>query len=135
MNYGEIDITPSLKATYTRDRQSAYTDTPGNAIPARTVEMGQIEAGVSFATPMPYYSGRGTMKLTGEIAAIGSFGGGSGHAATVIPEYQGSQARIDLGLDHAMANGGHLSIQSYYDGIGASGYESYGLSLLFEMKF
>jgi hypothetical protein len=75
------------------------------------------------------------MTLTGGITAIGSFVNGAGHAASIIPEYEGGRARIDLGLLHSMANGGVFSIQSYYDGIGTSGFESYGLSLSFEMQF
>jgi hypothetical protein len=135
LDYGQTDIIPSLKASYTRDKQSAYKDTPGNTIPEQAVELGQIEAGLAFATPMPLYNSAGEMTLTGGITAIGSFVNGAGHAASIIPEYEGGRARIDLGLLHSMANGGVFSIQSYYDGIGTSGFESYGLSLSFEMQF
>lgn len=135
LDYGEVDIIPSLKASYAREAQSAYTDTPGNRIPKQTVELGQIEAGLAFVAPMPLYTGEGEMTLTGGVKAIGSFVNGSGHAASVSPDYEGGRARIDLGMMHRMVNGGQFQIQSYYDGIGASGYDSYGVSFRLEYQF
>ena len=135
LDYGEVDIIPSLKASYAREAQSAYTDTPGNRIPKQTVELGQIEAGLAFVAPMPLYTGEGEMTLTGGVKAIGSFVNGSGHAASVSPDYEGGRARIDLGMMHRMVNGGQFQIQSYYDGIGASGYDSYGISFRLEYQF
>ena len=135
LDYGEVDIIPSLKASYAREAQSAYTDTPGNRIPKQTVELGQIEAGLAFVAPMPLYTGEGEMTLTGGVKAIGSFVNGSGHAASVSPDYEGGRARIDLGMMHRMVNGGQFQIQSYYDGIGASGYDSYGISFSLEYQF
>ncbi|WP_412074352.1 HYR domain-containing protein [Tritonibacter mobilis] len=135
LDYGEVDIIPSLKASYAREAQSAYTDTPGNRIPKQTVELGQIEAGLAFVAPMPLYTGEGEMTLTGGVKAIGSFVNGSGHASSVSPDYEGGRARIDLGMMHRMVNGGQFQIQSYYDGIGASGYDSYGISFRLEYQF
>ena len=135
LDYGEVDIIPSLKASYAREAQSAYTDTPGNRIPKQTVELGQIEVGLAFVAPMPLYTGEGEMTLTGGVKAIGSFVNGSGHAASVSPDYEGGRARIDLGMMHRMVNGGQFQIQSYYDGIGASGYDSYGISFRLEYQF
>jgi hypothetical protein len=136
LTYGETRLFPSLQASYATDEQHAYTDSLSNEIPDQKLELGQFELGMGFETPAPFYQGSGDLTLTGGLKGIISHTGGTGQAATVVPAYDSARARIDLGLNTStLGNGGQLNIATFYDGIGASGFESYGLSLDFSLEF
>jgi hypothetical protein len=135
LEYGVTKLFPSLAASYTSDDQQAYTDSLGIIIPKQGIELGQVELGMAFETPAPFYDGSGAMILTGGIMGIGSFTDGSGNPSSVVPEYEGGRAKIDLGLNYDMTNGGRFLAEMFYDGIGASGYESYGVTLGFNLEF
>jgi hypothetical protein len=135
LNYGDTRLIPSLQASYTSDNQKSYIDSLANVIPEQKIELAQINLGIKFETPAPFYHGDGTMTLTGGTSGIWSHTNGSGNAATVVPAYEGGRMRIDLGLNYVMPSGGRLSIDTFYDGIGASGYRSYGAQIGFDLAF
>ena len=135
LEHGVTRLFPSLAASYTSDDQKAYTDSLGNFIPKQGIELGQIELGMAFETPAPFYDGRGAMMLTGGIKGVGSFTNSSGNPSSVVPNYEGGRARIDLGLNYDMSNSGRFVVETFYDGIGANGYESYGMTLGFNLEF
>ena len=78
---------------------------------------------------------QGDIELWGGISGIWSSTGGSGFARSVSPDYEGGRASVKLGLNHTLPGNQRLSISSFYDGIGANDYESYGLSVGYEMAF
>ena len=135
MQYGVTRLIPSIQASYTSDKQEAYTDSTATLIAGQTVELGQLEIGVDFETPAPFYTGAGNMLLTGGVTAIGSYIGGSGDAVGVLPDYEGGRARLDLGLVYQGAGGGILDVSTFYDGIGTGDYEAYGIEAGFNFKF
>ncbi|MCL3883892.1 hypothetical protein [Marivita sp. GX14005] len=97
------------------------------------IELGQIEVGTDFSRMFDVRSG--TLELWGGASAIWSHTSGSGFVSTVTPDYEGGRARVELGLDHAFSTNRRFSASTFYDGIGADGFESYGLSLGYEMSF
>lgn len=129
MNYGATRLTPNLKMSYTTDEQNSYVDSLGNVIPEQGISLGQLAFGLNFATPARFYTGDGALILTGGLSGIGSYSKASGLVSTFEPSYEGFRGRIDLGADYTAKNGAHLNIEAYYDGIYASGYESYGVQL------
>ena len=62
-------------------------------------------------------------------SALASEALASGNAALVIPEFEGGRARLKLGANYTMPNGGVLNVDSFYDGIGTTDFESYGFQL------
>jgi hypothetical protein len=133
--FGGTILTPRLSASYTSDDQKAYTDSLGNLIPSQSIDLAQLELGMDFVTPMPFYTGAGKLDLTGGFAGIGSFTHSSGNPTPVVPEFEGGRGRVNLGLNYAMADRTRLVVDTFYDGIGVSGFRSYGLELGFDMKF
>ncbi|MDA9789723.1 autotransporter outer membrane beta-barrel domain-containing protein [Amylibacter sp.] len=135
LRYGQTHLTPSLQVSYTSDEQQTYTDTPGNVIPEQRIELGQLELGLKFDTPAPFYRGNGVMKVTGGVSVIGSLVSNSGNVAAVVSDFDGGRARLELGLNFEAGNGAVLAINTHYDGIGARGLESFGMQVGFNMKF
>ncbi len=134
LNYGATTFRPNVQISYTTDNQKAYTDSLGNFIPGQEIELGQIELGLDMSHYITFED-NSALELTGGMAAIGSSTKGSGNAASVVPEFEGGRARLKFGANYNMANGGRLVLDTFYDGIGASGYESYGLEIGFDLKF
>jgi len=133
LSFGTTTLNPFLDASYTTDDQNAYVDSMGNTIPGQGIALGQIEIGTDFSTMLPISSGE--LELWGGVSAIWSHTSGNGFASTVTPDYEGGRARIELGVNRTMSAGQSFTAATYYDGIGANDFESYGLTLGYEMQF
>ncbi len=133
--YSATTLTPSLQLSYTTDDQEAYTDSLNNLILAQGVELGQAEAALGFRHDVMLKNDLVSLEMTGGIAAIGSSTRGTGNADLVIPEYEGGRAKLKMGANYTLANGGMLALDTFYDGIGTKGYESYGLQVGFNLAF
>ncbi len=133
-DYGDFTkLYPFLDASYATDDQHSYVDSLGNLIPRQGVNLGQIEIGMDFKHEVLVSSGE--LELFGGVSGIWSRTGGQGYAATVSPDYEGGRGRIEYGLNRVFSAYQHLNASTFYDGIGASGYESFGFSLGYEMQF
>ncbi len=133
--YSATTVIPSLQLTYTTDEQQSYTNSLDILIPQQGVEVGQLELAVDFRHQIPLKNDRTALELTGGIAAIGSATRGTGNADLVTPEYEGGRARLKMGTNYTLENGSKLILDTFYDGIGTGGYESYGLQLGFSLAF
>ncbi len=133
LNYGMTTLNPFLDASFTTDYQKSYVDGLGNTIPKQGIELGQIELGVDFNRMLSVNNG--SLELFGSVSGIWSNTSGSGFASTITPDYEGGRARIELGLDRKLSGYQRIRVAAYYDGIGASGFESFGLSLGYEVQF
>lgn len=133
LSFGTTTLVPFLDASYTTDDQKSYVDSLGNTISGQGIELGQIEIGMDFSKAISVSSG--TLDLWGGISGIWSHTSGSGFASTVTPDYAGGRARIELGFNRALSANQNVTASAYYDGVGARGYESYGLSFGYEMQF
>ncbi|MEP2717878.1 Ig-like domain-containing protein [Pseudophaeobacter sp.] len=132
---GETTLIPSLAASYTTDKQEAYRDSLGNLIPSQKLEQGRIELGLDFETPAPFYHGSGELLLTGGVSAIGTSSSASGSAVINPVDQDGGRAQVELGLFYAFSKHGSFRIEGFYDGIGMSGYRSYGVQAGLNLNF
>ncbi|MGY9039148.1 MAG: Ig-like domain-containing protein [Rhodobacterales bacterium] len=133
ISYDTTTFSPFVDASYTTDDQQTYTDGLGNAIAKQGIALGQIEIGIDFRHSFAVREGK--LEIWGGTSGIWSHVSGSGFASTVTPNFEGSRARIELGLNRSMSVNKSFSLTSHYDGIGAGDYESYGLSIGFETQF
>lgn len=124
---------PNFSGSYTTDAQQKYTDSLGNIISKQKIKLGQVAFGVDFNTPIPI--GNQAWLLGGGVAGIYSTTKGTGAAAAIIIPYDGIRARVHLNASLAMQLGGAFTIGTFYDGIGVSQFEAYGLELGFNYKF
>ena len=131
--YGQTVLSPYLNGAYVKDDQDAYTDGLGNVIAAQSIDLKQVAFGFDVAHPVAVKSG--DLELSGGVSGIWSSTGGTAVAQTVLPGYAGWRGKLDLGLNYVSPRHGTLSIKAYLDGLGASDYQSYGLSLGYTLRF
>ena len=133
LEFGTTVVTPSLAATYVSDKQLSFEDPVGNTVEEQSIKTRNVAIGLDIAQPISLASGE--LILNGGISGIWSNTEGTGFASTVVPDFDGQRARIDLGASHTFVNGMNISAGTFYDGIGMDDYESYGVDLSIEMRF
>ena len=135
ISQGRTTWMPSVQLSYTTDTQRAYTDGLGNLIPEQGFELMQAELGLDVRHQVLLPRGSGALELTGGLAIVASSTKGSGNASLVVPEYEGARGKLKAGANYTMPNGAVLAVDAYYDGLGAAGYESYGVQFGFNLTF
>ncbi len=133
MQHGDVTLFPTISATYTSDTQEAYIDGLGNLIGKQTLEIGQVALALDFEAPLGNNAPGWT--INGGLQGSYNIVNGSGSAAISASDLEGARARVELGLAYDNGGGMYSEIVGFYDGIGASGYESYGASLTFNLDF
>ncbi|WP_026759014.1 hypothetical protein [Sediminimonas qiaohouensis] len=133
MDLEHFTFIPGVGLSYVSDDQKAYTDQLGNPIPGQKVEMGEFNLSLGFEKAIG--GGNRSTLLSGEVSGVWSWNDGTGQVAKLRPAYDGGRARIDFGIDHELGPWSSLSASTFYDGIGAQGYGSYGINISFKSAF
>jgi hypothetical protein len=133
MAYGPITLRPNFDLSYTSDTQLTYQDGLGNIIPEQRVGLAQAALGLDFEHDVPLTNA--DLRINGGVSAIWSHGEGTGAASTLDLSSEGWRGRLDLGLSYAFDGGSNLALTGFYDGIGASDYESFGVGLAYSIAF
>ncbi len=134
---GRWTIRPNAGLSWLTDKQNAYTNTLGGAIPSQTVSQGQFKFGPTISTQFLGNNG-GRYEPTISLDAIYSHAntsGGGGLIGTDSGIEDGWRARVAPGINMTGPDGTRLSLSANYDGIGQGGYEAWGLKAHFDMKF
>ncbi|MBW4960643.1 Ig-like domain-containing protein [Sulfitobacter sp. CW3] len=135
LQFHATTLIPSVQLAYTTDDQAAYTDGLGNMIPSQGIEIWQAAIGLDIRHDVALQNSKASLELTGGIAAIGASTRGAGNSSGVTPSYEGIRARLNMGANYTMENGARLTLETFYDGIGVSSYESYGVQVGFNLAF
>jgi hypothetical protein len=127
---GEIDrdqtrLFPTMDVSYLVEDQDAF-----GTVAAQRSTITQVELGLGFEHSIASQKG---LTLVGGVYAVQSDTDNANSALS--PEFDGSRGRIELGLNRRLANNGQLGIDGFYDGIGADGFESFGVSFGFDLRF
>ena len=121
-------LIPYADTRWFEDRAAAFTDSIGTRIPGQTVSISQLELGSNVEVPIAL--SHGAMTFTGGLGLVYSKTEGD-----YIPSVSRSRGRGEIGFSYGLADNVRIDFESFYDGIGTSGYEGYGLSLNAEIKF
>ena len=121
-------LIPYADAHWIEDRAAAFTDSIGNRVSGQKVSVGEFELGSNVEVPIAM--GHGAMTFTGGLGVVYSNSEGD-----YIPSASRSRGRGEIGLSYGLDDKVRIDFESFYDGIGTSGYEGYGLSLSAEMRF
>jgi hypothetical protein len=132
-NYGRNVFSPYLNVTHTEDKQGSYTDTLGNDISEQSVTLQQIAFGLDASRLVPLQNAE--LEWSGGLAGAWSSTSGTEVAETVIPSYEDWRAKLTTGLDYRHDTRGSVSVSAFFDGLGANGYESYGLNIGYRLDF
>ncbi len=126
VSYNAVTLMPLLDLTYADDTQKTYTDSLGNIISGKTVELMQLTAGMDFRVPVSVQTG--SLDLTGGVSGIYS-STSDGNA-----DYEGLRGRADLGIEYSLGEAGTLDVNTFVDGLG-SDYQGHGMDIGYNLKF
>ena len=125
-------LIPYADARWIEDRAEAFTDRIGNRfvnrVPGQKVSTGQLELGSNVEIPVAV--NHGEMTLTGGLGLVYANTEGD-----YIQSDSRGRGRGEIGFSYGLDANVQIDFESFYDGIGTSQYEGYGLSLSAEMKF
>ena len=126
-------LIPYADIRWVEDRAAAFTTVSATTgvrtpVPGQTVNISQLELGSNMEIPVAVRTG--SMILTGGLGVIWSNTEGD----HIRSDARG-RGRGEFGFSYDLDDNLQIGFDSFYDGIGASGYESYGLSLTAQMKF
>ena len=121
-------LRPYADARWIEDRAAGFTDNVNNLVSGQTVSIGQLELGSNVEIPIAVRTG--AMTLTGGLGLVWSNTEGD-----YINSESRSHGRGEIGFSYDLDDNLRIDLDSFYDGIGTSRYEGYGLSLSAEMKF
>ena len=127
-----LRLIPYADARWIEDRAEAFNDRIGNRfvnrVPGQKVSTGQLELGSNVEIPVAV--NHGEMTLTGGLGLV--YANTEGDYITSDSRGRG---RGEIGFSYGLDDNVRIDFESFYDGIGTSRYEGYGLSLSAEMKF
>lgn len=129
LQYGNVTYIPNMILSHTTDDQSSYMDGNGNFIPSQDVWLTEFSFGLDFSVPYR------DILIFGGISGIVSDAGGSGVAQAISSTYEGTRGAVRLGFSHEFASGTLLRAATFYDGLGQSRYENFGLDLSLSSDF
>ena len=124
-------LIPYADARWIENRAAAFTTvsaTGFSPVPGQKVSISRLELGSRVKVPIAVR--HGSMTLTGGLGLVWSNTEGD-HVNSVSR----SHGRGEIGFSYGLDDNVQIDLESFYDGIGTSGYEGYGLSLSAEMKF
>ena len=121
-------LIPYADTRWFEDRAAAFTDSIGTRISGQTVSISQLELGSNVEVPIAM--SHGALTFTGGLGLVYSKTEGD-----YIPSVSRSRGRGEIGFSYGLDDTVRIDFESFYDGIGTSGYEGYGLSLNAEIKF
>lgn len=122
-----VSLIPSLDLAHFVEQQSAYTDSFSSLVAAQKLELTEATFGLGFVAPIKFE--RTDAVFTGGLNGVYA------RSQSTLESTESLRARVDLGVQIALTNGGTLSVSTYYDGIGQDTYESVGANLTFEFEF
>ena len=121
-------LIPYADARWLKEHAKGFTDSLDKRVPGQKVGIGQLEFGSNVEIPIA--TTRGAMTFIGGLGVIYS----DTEADYIRLESRG-RGRGEMGFLYDRDDKVRIDFQSFYDGIGSSEYENYGLSLRAEMKF
>ena len=125
---GGARLLPYADARWIEERAAAFTDKTGNMVPGQKVSVGELELGSNVKIPIAMT--HGVMTFSGGLGVVHSNTEGD-----YINSDSRGRARGEIGFTYGLNDNMRIDFESFYDGIGDSEYEGYGLSLSAEMKF
>ena len=129
----QLTLFPYLDFSHVSEKQDAYVDGLSNAVAGQSIRLSTLSLGLDFSHPLPVQTG--ALTLIGGVSGVWSDTSGSGTAAGIVPGGDTTRGRIELGLDYQLHSNKRLALGTFYDGIGASDYDSYGMSFSLDTKF
>ncbi|UVK37536.1 HYR domain-containing protein [Mesorhizobium sp. AR10] len=130
-------IKPEARVTMFEEKADAYVDGLGVDVPSVDVRTGQFAFGPTISTTVALENGLQMTPFV-ELQGIWTFmQHNSATAATETPGLAetGLRGRAETGLELSAGNGMSINASAFYDGLGSSGYNSWGGKLGLSQRF
>lgn len=125
----EISIKPEVSISYFKETQEAYTDSNSDLIPEQTISLGEFKFGPTITRKFDMGNGY-TMRATTGLSGITNFSVKNANSSTSNAfADENLRARVDAKIELENEYGVRFTAAGYYDGIGASDFQSYGGTL------
>lgn len=125
----EVTIKPEVSLSYFKEKQDAYTDSNSNLIPEQTISLGEFKFGPTVTRQFDVGNGY-TMRTSAGLSGIANFSVKSAYASSSNTfANEKLRARLDAEVEVENEYGIRFTAAGYYDGIGASDFQSYGGTL------
>ncbi|WP_255731676.1 autotransporter domain-containing protein [Phaeobacter sp. B1627] len=141
---GDVKVSPTLmlrpfaRLTYYYEKQKSYTDSLGRTIPSQDFDLGRFEFGPKLSWELaqgndmifsPYLTFSG-------IYDFNKLQSGSPSDPSLASSDSDFRGRLEAGAVWFVPDRDiNIAIEGFYDGIGASGFESYGASVNVRIPF
>ncbi|MCG7627734.1 autotransporter outer membrane beta-barrel domain-containing protein, partial [Epibacterium sp. MM17-32] len=131
-------ISPFARLTYYYEKQESYTDTLGRVIPSQDFDLGRFEFGPRISWQLAL---DGNTQLSPYLSFSGIYDfnklqGANPTDATLASSQSDFRGRLEAGATFVVPDRGiKVAVEGFYDGIGASDFESYGASLNIHIPF
>lgn len=121
-----LTVKPALSASYFEETRESYTDSLSNQIPEQTVSVGEVRFGPSLSKSIEFEYG-GLLIPTIGVSGVYNFGIREDAAQQGFALGNDDvRARVDAGFRSVGSSGISLTVDGFYDGLGANDYEAYG---------
>lgn len=116
-------LRPTLSVRYISDEQKAYVDRFNIAVPAQTLDQGDISLSPRISRELTF-AGDWKARPYAELEAIVPFG-----TPGTLSFSSDARARLSLGADVTSASGVRIGFSAFHDGIGVSGFRDSGFAV------
>lgn len=135
---GMFEIQPHVGLIYFYEQTESYTDSLGFAIPEVDVSLGQLTFGPRIAANLP--TDEMGFSSSVHVSATGVWDFDPAETVNVVSGAETSstddlRARFGAGGAIRLRGGVSLSLEGYYDGVGAEGFEAYGGNATLRIPF
>ncbi|UWP97042.1 hypothetical protein K3X48_15515 (plasmid) [Aliiroseovarius crassostreae] len=122
-----MTLVPSVDLLYLRDYQHAYTNSVGAVVPEQTLEQKTAHLGLDLEIPVTL-NDFDILLTPGVNARFSDTDNGGTHTSS-------SSFGVEFGGLVTLSERSSVSVDLFYDGIGDNASETWGGSLLYELKF
>ena len=130
---GDLTLFPHLDFSQIKDDQDDFTTSDDIDIPDQKIKLSALTLGMDFDQPLAVASG--DFSLVGGVSAIWSETDGDGIPRGILSSGDDMRGRVDFGFNYALSSNNTVSLDTFYDGIGADDFEGYGMSLNWALDF
>ena len=128
----DLRLIPFVDARWIEERATAFvtgsTTGSGISVPGQKITVAEMEFGTDVEIPITV--NHGAMMATGGLGLVYS-----GLDGDHVGSGSRTHGRLDAGFTYDSDETVRIDFGSFYDGIGTSRYENYGLSINVELKF
>jgi outer membrane autotransporter protein len=135
LEYGDVTLEPNVLISYSLDQRVPYSDVFGDIVSEKGVETTQAEIGVNFSKFVPTTKSNISLEIHGGLGIVGSAISGLESESSVAAIFEQRRGKLELGANLRLGKKIKIRANTFYEGVLADDFRSYGLQLGFDYRF